>query len=175
MEDQRKRRKTLSKKNWEQSPEWMEKINIVTKCQAMGYSPEQIAAVAKIPDMEVRRILEDEIVACRVAAKNFQEKIPVIKEILGLSLDGLRERLKDLVDPEKRKELLPNMGAMAALTRILVDLNGLLRLEQGQSTENIATVSSSYKETRIMLQDLRKVDPVFEYPELPEATPSNEQ
>ena len=157
-------------KNWELAPEWQKKVHTVMNLKEKGFDEQQIQMVTQYEPIEVRRIVQDEKVALAVAKENFKSKIPVIKDIVGMGLDAIRETLKALGDPEVRATMLANVRDVATLTKVVTDLNTLLRLEQGQSTENISTVSHSFQETRMVLQDLKKKDPVFDYPELPEST-----
>jgi len=168
-----KLKKSKLDKNWELAPEWQKKVRTVMNLKEKGFDEQQIQMVTQFEPIEVRRIVQDEKVALATAKENFKSKIPVIKDIVGMGLDAIRETLKTLNDPEVRTTMLANVRDLATLTRVVTDLNTLLRLEQGQSTENISSVSHSFQETRMVLQELKKKDPVFDYPELPE--PIDEQ
>ncbi|OQB10444.1 MAG: hypothetical protein BWY21_00365 [Parcubacteria group bacterium ADurb.Bin216] len=152
---------------WSNTPEWKRKTKNILTLKAQGFEIDEIMAITETTAMEVRRVVEDEFIALTVARQNFQEKIPLIKEIIGVGLDVIRDELRALLDPEVRAEKLKKITDVAAVSKLVSDLNTLLRLEQGQSTENIATSTKSYQETRHVIQELKRTDPVFDYPELP--------
>jgi hypothetical protein len=168
-----KKPKSTINVNWQQTPEWQKKVSTVMRLKEKGYDENQIQMVTQFEPIEVRRICNDESIAVTTARENLKNKIPLIKDIVGMGLEAIKETLKTLQNPEVRANMLAKVSDVAALTKVITDLNTLLRLEQGQSTENISTVTRSYQETRMVLQELKKKDPVFDYPELPE--PSHEQ
>lgn len=88
-----------------------------------------------------------------------------MQDIVGMGLEMLRDTLKECVlDSEMRRQMIgSSVKDLAALTKVVGDLNLLLRLEEGKSTQNVA-VNKSYQDTRHALQTLAKVDPVFSYP-----------
>lgn len=104
----------------------------------------------------------------RIRTELFKDKVPALKKIVEDSLAALGEALAELRDPEIRAKILCDAKSMKALAGVVADMNGLLRLELGQSTENVQQVSYSYQQIRVGLQELAKMDPVFEYPKLPE-------
>lgn len=154
---------------WQQSPEWRKKVDTVNKLKCAGYGEEQIAAVTLYPPIEVRRIIEDDLEAQKYAKSNFDQQLPVMKDIVGMGLKAIQDALKELlIDPELRRRALGRICDVKDLTKIVVELNSLIRLDQGQSTQNIAVSRNNYQETRVILQELKKIDPVFSYPELPD-------
>lgn len=104
----------------------------------------------------------------QIAEKTYEEKVPLLKEIVDLSLNAIRDRLQQLKDPDMALLMIKDAKDLAAIGKLATDLNSLLRLELGKSTHNIETVSHNYQETKIILQQLKNKDPVFDYPELPE-------
>ena len=157
---------------WESRPAWLVKVDKVMKLRSRGFEDEsQISALTDVPTIEVKRIIEDENTAKAIAIKNYKEKIPVMEDIAGLGLDILRESLKELMDPEFRTRMITKISDIAALKNVIQDISMLVRLEKGQSTNNMAVETRSYQETRKIIQDLRKIDPVFSYPEIPEGVP----
>lgn len=93
------------------------------------------------------------------------EKVPALKKIVGLSLQVVQEYLTNLA-VDKIKQSALTVKEVRDISGIAKDLNELLRLELGQSTQNVEVVQYSYQQTQVVLEDLRKIDPVFEYPEL---------
>lgn len=148
---------------WRRSPEWQKQVRQVLALKERGFSEHEICCITKIEDHgSVKRILEDDESCNLLMRKHWEEKIPTIRNIIGMSLHGVEETLKELQDPDVRKAMITNMRDLSLLTKIVTDLNMLLRLEEDKSTQNIA-VNKSYAQTRGVLQDLAKVDPVFQY------------
>lgn len=153
------------KPKWQDAPDWKKQVNTVLACRERGLEEDQIIALTQYDPHAIRRIIEDETIAEERAKKNFAEKVPVIKDIVGMSLEVIRETLKEMcADPEFRRQMVENAKALTSLTGVIKDLNELLRLDQGQSTANVAMESRGYQETRIAIQNLKTLDPVFEYP-----------
>ena len=96
-----------------------------------------------------------------------ESKIPTLKNIVALSLNSIQDYLMKLQDPEEKEKLTSKQAKDLAC--IAKDLNELLRLELGQSTQNVQIVQFSLEQTRHIFEDLRAIDPVMEYPDLPPA------
>lgn len=156
--------------NWQQKPEWLEQVKKVKSLQEKGYDEKFIANVTDYPPIEIKRICEDEQIAQARAKENYLQKIPIMKEIIGMGLEGIREFLKELIlDPEKRTEAIKTVAQANTLKSLITDLEMLVRLEEGKSTANLAVNQNhSFQQTREAIQQLRKIDPVFDYPQLPE-------
>lgn len=118
--------------------------------------------------------LLQEAKAIKQEVKNeiFRDKVPLLKDIVNLSLNSVKEFLTELAQTPERLHAL-SLIEVKNLASIGVDLNEMLRLEMGQSTQNIEVVQYSYNETKVMLEDLKKIDPVFEYPELDDVEEAN--
>jgi hypothetical protein len=151
--------------HFRETPEWQEDVRRVLKLKERGFDPEQSAEIVQIAPMRVRRILEEEEINCAIIKKQWDEKVPLMRDIIGMGLNGIKETLKEMVDPGVRKQMIRHVADLKALTGIVESLNLLLRLEEGKSTQNVA-VNRSYQDTRVVLQDLAKVDPVFSYPQI---------
>lgn len=159
---------------------WEEKVRIVAHCYLKGFTVDEIVAKHDIPTQQVVRILaQDEFkkgmkrVEEKVTEETLKDKLPLLKKITGDALSvlsGLIEKLQD--DENYRMMMITNVRDLKALGDVATQVNGLLRLEKGQSTENIAIQQNSYQETKVLIDDLRKVDPVFEWPQLPEKLPT---
>lgn len=161
------RRKSKLPVTLDERPEWKQKVDRVHKLVAQGFTEDQITSLTLYPKMEVDRIISEERYAKEIAEKNYQTKIPVMREIIGGGLEVLNAAIKEMHDPEVRRKMIPGVGQMAALKNIIQDLEMLIRLNEGKTTANVGVVQRRYSETRTVIQDLRKIDPVFEYPELP--------
>lgn len=138
------------------------------KLKTKGFEEHQIANLTSIPPMEISRIFNDEKVAAAIAKENYEKKIPIMKDVVGMGLEVIKNCLIEMMDPEIRKGMVKNVKDLATLQGVVQDLSMLLRLEEGKSTENISISKRSYQETRFAIQELKKIDPVFDYPELPE-------
>ena len=157
------------------TPEWERNVSNVITLATKGYDVTQIALATKLSEVTVNNIINNrelkrvaKNVEKKIIKEVYKDKIPVLKDIVGLSLQALRESLMELGDPERRREVLSQAKDMSALAKLAADVNGLLRLELGESTHNIAAVTYNFQQTRHILQDLRKQDPVFDYPVLPD-------
>lgn len=105
----------------------------------------------------------------RVTKEILQDKIPILKEIAELSLVAVRDKLLELSDPEKNAEMLKTMRDIKDLSNIAQGLNEMLRLELGQSTQNVAVnAQMSLEQTITIFKELANKDRVFEYPLLDE-------
>lgn len=156
---------------WTEKPEWKAKVHKVNTLKTAGFSEELIAAVSDVPGMEVRRIVEEEQATKALAKENYKNKLPMMKDIIGMGLDTLIKTMRELVsDDVRRQYVLSNVGEMVQMKNLVKDLEMLVRLEEGKSTENIA-VGHSFQKTREAIIELKKVDPVFDYPDLPPALP----
>lgn len=139
-----------------------------------GFQPEQICAVTSINHDVVSRIIEEDDDNNILIKEHWEQKIPVMRDIVAMGLSGIKETLKEMIDPEVRAKMIRNINDLSALTNIVDKLNILLRLEEGKSTANVETKHTTYQETRHVLQELGKIDPVFDYPveALPAPEPS---
>lgn len=163
----------LNPKNSEdETPEWRRAVNEVYRLSAKGKTDVEITAKTKLDMHLVKRILEDDTIADKHARRMYSEKIPTIEKIIGSSLHVLNKTMGEIATKETvRKKMIRNVKDLELLKNVVKDLNILLRLELDKSTENVAIqgkVSHSYQETRAAIQELKKIDPVFDYPELPE-------
>lgn len=159
--------------HWRETPEWQDQVHRVLKLKERGFDEQQTIEITQIAPMEVRKIIQEERVNGAIIKKQWEEKVPLMRDIVGMGLNGIRETLKEMADPAVRKEMIRHVADLKALTGIVESLNLLLRLEEGKSTQNVLTVNRSYQETRTVLQNLAKVDPVFSYPQLPEGEPDD--
>lgn len=160
--------------NWKASPEWQKKVDAVVALKKRGFGEEAIVAVAQVPGMEVRRILEDEEITKEIAVAGYEGQIDLMKDIIGMGLEALSQALKDIVtDGDVRRSVFKKVSDLAAMKNIVQDLSMLVRLQEDKSTENVHIHNTrSYEDTRLAIQQLKKSDPVFDYPELP---PPNER
>lgn len=149
---------------WKDTPEWKRSVDKILKMKERGFNDKQIAEVMSMGLMEVKRVIEEEEVTVAIAKKQWGEKIPVMQDIVAMGLDGMRETLKEMADPEVRRRMVKGISELKSLMSVVEGLNMLIRLEEGKSTQNIANQHlHSFQETRAVLRDLATVDPVFEY------------
>lgn len=110
------------------------------------------ASLRELADKHRQRIMEELL----------KDKIPLLREVAGLSLAGLRSFLEELItDKEKMKKL--TLKDARDLSAIAKEQNETLRLELGQSTEKIELVRKVEKDVTIILEDLKKEDPFVDY------------
>lgn len=149
---------------WAESPEWKSKVEKVNSLKKAGYQESIIATILDAPPMEVIRIVEDEERTKALAKKNYEEKIPVMKEIVGMGLEAINKTLREIIcDDDKRQKLLKDIGSIVAMKNLVKDLEMLVRLSEDKSTGNIAV---AYKhDTQATIEHLKKIDPVFDYTE----------
>jgi hypothetical protein len=101
----------------------------------------------------------------------YRRKLPLIKEIVGLTLEGVKEAVQGVIeDKERLRSFSPR--EIRDLTMVAAELNNILRLETGQSTQNISNkthiTETTSQSVSVILKDLKEIDPVFEYPEVPD-------
>lgn len=92
----------------------------------------------------------------KITEELFKEKIPMMKNIVGVSLHGILNFLKDF-EPSTIDEA-------RALALVFKDIQMMLRLDMGQSTENIAVQHSgayTIEQTQKLLVDLQTKDKIF--------------
>lgn len=152
---------------WEKRPEWLEKVDKVMKLTQKGFNQDQIIAITDIPQIEVRRIQEDENYIRDLVDRNNKEAVPLMERIRALGLEVLGEFMKELVQPEVRSRLVKSVKDAIAVKVLVNDMTLLIRLEKDKSTQNIAVNSNVTKQT---IEYAAKVDPVFSYPILKDET-----
>lgn len=131
------------------------------KAYGAGFDVEEIVKMTGIDNQRVAVIVKDESINNAVARQNFQNKVPLIKDIVGLGLDVMKDTLKALQDSKVRTRMIRRPSDLAALMSVINGLNIMLRLDQNQSTENTSTVNRTFQQTKVMLQELKTLDPVF--------------
>lgn len=107
-------------------------------------------------------------IARQVKEEIYQDKLPIIKSIVGLSLQTIHDFVADLKDDPIRKALL-TVQEVKDLVTVATELNGLVRLEEGKATHKIGiegTVEVNHNYTIEALQKLKQLDPIMEYPEI---------
>jgi len=145
-------------------PEWQQQVDRVTRLRNKGYDLQQIVALTDLPHATARQIMMEEDHTRSLVKQQWDNKIPIMRDVITMGLNGLRETLKELEEPDVRRGMLKSAQDLVALTKVVESLNMLLRLEEGKSTANVATSHThTFQKTREVLQELSKVDPIFEY------------
>lgn len=158
------RKKQKPESSWQESPDWKEKVNKVNVLKKAGFAEDLIASVIQVPPMEINRIIEDEERTRALATKNYEKKIPMMRDVIGLGLEALSRTMRDIIqDDEKRKELLQSVGDLVKMKDLIKDMELLVRLSENKSTNNLA-IAATARET---IEAVKAIDPVFSYPELP--------
>lgn len=155
---------------WESRPEWAKKVDLVMKLMARDFPQDQIIAITNIPELEVRRIMEEEDYVRDVVVKNAAESVPLMKRIRSMGLEVLNSFMKDLMDPEVRSRLVNTVKDAVAVRSLISDMTMLIRLEEDKSTSNISMETHATKE---IIHTLQNSDPIFAPPApiaLPEPT-----
>lgn len=100
----------------------------------------------------------------------FADKVPALRQTIGLTLEIINQRLQSMLSNE---EEIKSFGPkeLVQIASLLKSTNEILRLESGQSTQNVA-IAHSYEAARAALNQLRPKDPIFDYPQLPDANGS---
>lgn len=159
-----RKKKNKPEPSWQEGAEWQDKVRKVNIMMKAGYTEDLIASVIQAPPIEIRRIIEDEERTRDLATKNYKEKIPKMKDIIGMGIELLTETMKELVqDNSRRQELLQSVGDLVKMKDLIKDMELLVRLSQNQSTNNIAVAQSAQE----VIAAVKAIDPVFSYPELP--------
>lgn len=139
-----------------------------------GLSARDIAAQYNIP-LNIVKTCITQLSLKQLAAKEkdkivgevLKGKLPILREIAGLTLITVRNFMEDLnSDPAKKAAL--NIGDIKQLASIAKDMNELARLEEGKSTQNVHAVHEVAfkveKDVTVLLEELKVHDPFVEYP-----------
>jgi hypothetical protein len=159
-----------SRQAWTNDPYWRQLVDQVTMAKKKGLTDEQVYMMIGADRQIVSQIIHCEEFADRKARKAFAEKVPLLQEIIGLSLNALHRTLKEMEnDDELRKKMISKASDILTLVKATEGINTLLRLDLNQSTANIATKvehNVRLSETKAVLDNMAKLDPVFSYPEI---------
>lgn len=148
--------------NWERSPEWVRTIERVQACKARGMDERQITTLMGIDIHAVRRIIEDDIHTQKIAVEGFNARIEIAKSVMGLGLDIMLKRMKELHrNDELRDDLLGSVKSMKTFTDMLTALNTIVRLEEGKATSHIASETRTVEDTQAAVAQLKDVDVIF--------------
>lgn len=156
-----------------QTPSRSWEIDRIIALNDAGLNIPQIAGKMRIKHSVVADIVKKNNVEKgrdKIKKEVLRDKVTLLKDIVGQSLEVTKEYLDEMKDPEVRKIRMRTPSDMAQFALVATKLNEMLRVELGESTQNIAVVHYTVEQTRKILSDLKKTDPVFEYPELDEET-----
>ncbi len=140
----------------------------ITELYLKGHtSSYQIADELDLPMALVRRTIHKaqllprvEKIQSQITKEVFEDKVPILKDIVDRTLVGVRDFL---MTEEAKPTTIQEARQLASLAS---ELNEMTRLELGQTTSNVAVVQMSLKEVQDIFTNLKKIDPVFVYPEL---------
>lgn len=148
---------------------------IITEKALQGCSTDDIVAQTGFKKPMVLAILRKYSLFKHVKERNQEikeeilaDKVPILKEIAQRSLSLLNEWLIETANnPELRAARVNTVQDVKGLSNITKELNEMLRLELGQSTQNVAhVVEYSLEQTKQIFHELKEIDPVFEYPQI---------
>lgn len=148
-----------------ENEKWREKVDIVTKLINRGYKAEQIISVTGYKEEDVHKICEDDRITGEAARQNFKDKSKIAEDIIGLGLEVVRAAMVDLRDPEIRRKMVTKISDVKDLLKEIQALDAMLQPPvKGPEVQGTIT----FEGTREAFQQLRKKDPIFDYPALPE-------
>lgn len=143
-----------------------------TVCKAYledGKNIHEIAHLHNLPLKQVRLIVSRAALGQQasrmrqeIMAEAMKAKLPLLREIVGLSLTTLRDFLENLVTDDDRKAALSIKDAKD-LASIAKEIHEMARLELGQSTQNIEVVQRVEKDINDIIDELRVKDPFMDY------------
>lgn len=154
---------------------WVNAEKTIIEKTLKGASIDEIVMTTGFPRRLVwsvanKRVVREQVV--RATREILEAKVPILEEITELTLTAVRDWLKETIDPanaELRNQRLAEAKDVRALAQIARELNDMLRLELGKQTSNTPVVQYNFDQAKVLLQNLRERDPVFEYPELLDA------
>lgn len=139
---------------------------IIETCRETGRPRSMVERVVKRASLvEQARAAREELVLEIV-----RDKIPLAREIVGLSLATVLELVQDIAEDETRKAEM-GLEGISQLLGIATKANELLRLEQGKTTANIGvgvsvSAAPSMERAAAAIAKLAAIDPVFTYPKV---------
>jgi hypothetical protein len=122
----------------------------------------EVALKTKYPINMVTKIVTNDII--RQEAKEqrrkyadaiYEDKITVIKTIVGVGLEGVLDFIKN----NKPKDY----NEARTIVSMATDLTKLLRLEMGQTTQKVELVHTQQKDITVILDELQQTDPFVDY------------
>ena len=180
----RKSRWAYSKatRNWTREPHsdgerrlWLRAEQEITQKYIEGLGVPEIAAETGYTEKQIRFVITNanlkkqaETHRKEITQAVLEDKVPLLKKITQLSLTTLASYLEDLSTDEEKKSNLTTKDGLD-LANITHKINEVLRLELGQSTQNVAVQAQvTHDQAQGILEHLRLKDPVFGefYPEL---------
>jgi len=138
-----------------------EPISFIAK--EVGVSTTDVRNVAEAHELKpmVQEIQE------RVAREVLIDRVPILREITQVTLTAIKDFVYKLEDKKFRDRFIESVRDLKDLTAIVSDVGSMLRLELGQSTQNVEVKNQmSLEQTVNVLKELSNRDPVFEYPQI---------
>lgn len=142
-----------------------EPVGVIAK--DLGVSPTHVRNV--VDANELKPFVQE--MQQRVAREVLVDKVPLLKEIAQTTLTAIKEFVGKLEDKKFRDRFITSVRDLKDLTAIVSDVGSMLRLELGQSTQNVEVKNQmSLDQTVAVLKELSTRDPVFEYPTIENGT-----
>lgn len=88
-----------------------------------------------------------------------KDKLPILEEIATLTLTGVRDFLKENPKPGNATEA-------KAYVDMVRKIDEMVRLELGKPTAITQETRYSLQQTQVIFEELRQLDPVFDYPDI---------
>ena len=161
-----------TRQDWTNDPYWRQIVDQVTIAKKKGLTDQQVYDLVGVDRQIVSQIIHSEEVADRKARKLFTERIPMLQDVVALSISAIRKVLKEMEESDEfRREMIKKPADLLTLAKTAESMNTLLRLDLNQSTANVATRiehNVRLSETKAVLDNMAKLDPVFSYPQITE-------
>lgn len=152
----------------------------ICKAYLEGKTVHEIAQLHNLPLKQVKLVvsraaLKEQAEGIRkdIMVETMKTKVPLLREVVSLSLLTLRDFLQTLQTDEARKERLTVKDAKD-LSAIAKEINDIARLELGQSTQNIEVVSRVEKDINVIIDELKQKDPFANYENDPDPSVDTE-
>lgn len=129
---------------WETRADWVKKVEKVMLLMSKGMNENQIIALSDVPQMEVKRIMEDEKHVKAIVARVENDAIPLLKRCQGMSLEILSIELQLMLDENYRRRFIKDTKDLIGLMQVAKEMSLLSRLYGDKSTQNLAIATSGH-------------------------------
>jgi DNA-binding phage protein len=137
-------------------PEIAQKLNVHHGDVAVIISKTKLATTAQMTKDDIYEAV-------------FNEKVPIIKAIVGTTLTGLLEWVQEFTANGRHADM--KVDEARKFAALMKDVYEMSRLEAGESTQNIQVLSKVEKDVVLVLEKLNKSieeggDPFVSYPDI---------